>query len=130
MADLLPVLINMLGALTTPSADDLVYMVDDPGGTPTGKKVTVAQLFTLAEALNIIVGTTTGTKIGTGTDQKLGFWNKTPIIQPAGATQAAPAAYGTGAYGLDTDAHMQALYDLVVAMRTALVNAGIMKGAA
>ena len=79
---------------------------------------------------NIITDTTTGTKIGTATGQKLGFWNATPIIQPAGATQAAPAAYVTGAFGLDSDANMQALYDLVVAMRTALVNSGIMKGAA
>lgn len=79
---------------------------------------------------NIQTDTTTGTKIGTATTQKLGFWNVTPIIQPAGAAQAAPAAYVTGAFGLDSGANMQALYDLVVAMRTALVNSGIMKGAA
>jgi len=79
---------------------------------------------------DIILGTTTGSKIGTATTQKLGFWNATPIVQPAGATQAAPAAYVTGGFGLDSDANMQALYDLVVAMRTALVNSGIMKGSA
>ena len=79
---------------------------------------------------DIILGTTTGTKIGTATTQKLGFWNATPIVQPSGATQAAPAAYVTGGFGLDSDANMQALYDLVVAMRTALVGAGIMKGSA
>jgi hypothetical protein len=38
---------------------------------------------TMTEAKNIILGTTTGTKIGTGTTQKLGFWNATPIVQPA-----------------------------------------------
>jgi hypothetical protein len=80
--------------------------------------------------VNLIVNATTGTKIGTATSQKLGFWNATPIIQPAGATQAAMAAYVTGAFGLDSNVHMQALYDLVAAMRTALVNSGIMKGAA
>jgi len=32
---------------------------------------------------NIILGTTTGTKIGTSTSQKLAFWNATPIVQPA-----------------------------------------------
>lgn len=37
---------------------------------------------TLAEAVNIALGTTTGTKIGTATSQKLGFFNATPIIQP------------------------------------------------
>ncbi len=84
----------------------------------------------ITDATDIALATTTGTKIGTATSQKLGFWNVTPIIQPAGALQAAPAAYVTGAFGLDSNAHMQALYDLVVAIRTALVNSGIMKGAA
>ncbi len=79
---------------------------------------------------NIVTDTTTGTKIGTAVAQKLGFWNATPIVQPSGATQAALAAYVTGAFGLDSNANMQALYNLVVAMRTALVNSGIMKGAA
>lgn len=85
---------------------------------------------TFTDGSNMIVGSTTGTKLGTATTQKLGFWNATPIVQPSGAEQAAPAAYVTGAFGLDSDANMHAFYDLVVAMRTALVNAGIMKGAA
>lgn len=79
---------------------------------------------------NIVTDTTTGMKIGAASGQKLGFWGITPVIQPAGAAQAAPAAYATGAFGLDSDAKMQALFDLVVAMRTALVDAGVMKGAA
>lgn len=37
---------------------------------------------TIADAKNIVLQTTTGTKIGTATSQKLGFWNTTPIIQP------------------------------------------------
>ncbi|MES2531937.1 MAG: hypothetical protein V4636_12945 [Pseudomonadota bacterium] len=85
---------------------------------------------TLVDGLNIAVNATTGTKLGTATSQKLGFWNATPVIQPAGAAQAAPAAYGTGVFGLDSDANMLALYNLVVAMRTALVDSGLMKGAA
>jgi len=79
---------------------------------------------------NILTDTTTGMKIGTAPEQKLALWGNTPIIQPAGAAQAAPAAYATGAFGLDSDAKMQALFDLVVAIRTALVDAGIMKGGA
>jgi len=42
--------------------------------------------------------------------------------------QTALADYATGNYGLDSDANMKALYDLVMAMRTTLVNAGLMKG--
>ena len=38
---------------------------------------------TIANAKNIIVNTTTGTKIGTATTQKLGFWNAAPVAQQA-----------------------------------------------
>jgi hypothetical protein len=38
---------------------------------------------------NIVLGTTTGTKIGTATTQKIGFWNVTPIVQPTTAIAAA-----------------------------------------
>lgn len=37
----------------------------------------------LAAASDIILDTTTGTKIGTATTQKLGFYNATPIVQEA-----------------------------------------------
>jgi hypothetical protein len=35
------------------------------------------------EGANFVVGTATGTKIGTATTQKLGFWNATPVVQQA-----------------------------------------------
>jgi hypothetical protein len=38
---------------------------------------------TIGNAINIILNTSTGTKIGTATNQKLGFFNATPIIQYA-----------------------------------------------
>lgn len=37
---------------------------------------------TLGDAVNIVANTSTGTKIGTATTQKLGFWNATPVVQP------------------------------------------------
>lgn len=40
------------------------------------------------DAINIIVGTSTGSKIGTSTSQKLGFWNATPVVQQVLATGA------------------------------------------
>jgi hypothetical protein len=56
---------------------------------PTGS-ATAAEVFrvantviTLADAKDIAVGTTTGTKIGTATSQKLGFYNATPVVQQA-----------------------------------------------
>lgn len=44
---------------------------------------------TLTDAVNLAVGTTTGTKIGTATTQKLGFWNATPVVQQARPTDTA-----------------------------------------
>jgi hypothetical protein len=36
----------------------------------------------VADAQNIALATTTGTKIGTAATQKLGFWNAAPAVQP------------------------------------------------
>ena len=49
-------------------------------------------LLHLADAGNITVGTTTGTKIGTATTQKIGFYNATPVVQPAAVANATDAA--------------------------------------
>lgn len=48
--------------------------------------VTVSGDLTIADTKNIITGTTTGTKIGTTTSQKIGFYNTTPVVQPAALT--------------------------------------------
>lgn len=51
--------------------------------------------FTLADAQNIVVGTTTGTDIGTGATQKIGFYGVTPVVQPSALTQTYSTADGT-----------------------------------
>lgn len=50
-----------------------------------------------ADAVNIAVGTTTGTKIGTATSQKIGFYNATPVVQQAttGTSTGFTAGAGT-----------------------------------
>lgn len=55
----------------------------------------IGGLTTITDAQNVAVGSTTGTKVGTATTQKLGFWNATPVVQPASANQAAAAALTT-----------------------------------
>lgn len=45
-----------------------------------------------ADAKNIAFDTNTGTKIGTATSQKIGFWNVTPVIQQSHIVDAANAA--------------------------------------
>lgn len=47
---------------------------------------------TLGDAVNVALNTTTGTKIGTGTTQKLGFYNATPVVQGASVADATDAA--------------------------------------
>lgn len=39
---------------------------------------------TLGEACNLQFGTTTGTKIGTASSEKIGFYGATPIVRPSG----------------------------------------------
>jgi hypothetical protein len=119
--------------------------------------------------VDVALGTTTGTKIGTAVGQKLGFWNVTPVVQPAHADQAAAAAItqqaltdstggaasttlaaiaaGAGYLQADMTAVKDALASLaarlaevkadlaardvlIAALRTALVNTGIVKGSA
>lgn len=55
----------------------------------------------LFDGRNIQTGRTTGTKIGTATDQKLGFFNKTPVDQPA--TVSDPSGVSTD---LDVEARL------------------------
>ena len=147
------------------------------------KKISVSNLVSAAlnlsgnktvfDGVNLVLGTTTGTKVGTATTQKLGFWNATPVVQPAAAGQAAaaaqsqtdvtdstggsvsttlaaitaPAADATTSLTDDMTAVKNALASIAAqlaliktdvtnvkalqdATRTALVNTGIMKGAA
>jgi len=46
--------ISELGALTAPSGDDILVIVDDPTGTPVTKKVTVANLLGNSSA-NVVI---------------------------------------------------------------------------
>lgn len=41
-----------------------------------------AGLLTFADAVDMAFNATTGTKIGTATTQKIGFWNAAPVVQP------------------------------------------------
>ena len=49
---------------------------------------------TLTDATNLVFGTSTGTRIGTATSQKLGFYNATPIIRPSGSILTALSNLG------------------------------------
>ena len=79
------------------------------------------------------LGTTTGLKIGADTTGKLAFHGSTPVVQRAGAAQAAVAGTGStnsSPYGFTTSAQADAIVTLVNELRAALVEKGIIKGAA
>jgi hypothetical protein len=67
-------------------------------GLGTADSPTFAGL-TIADAGNVVLATGTGTKIGTATGQKLGFYNAAPVIQQAttGTTTGFTAGSGTAA---------------------------------
>jgi hypothetical protein len=62
----------------------------------------------MAEGANLTLGTTTGTQIGTASSQKLGFFGKTPIVQP---TMGAATAGGT--YTATEQTMLQTVYNAV-----------------
>ena len=141
-------------------------------GTLGAGATTLAGALTLGNN-DIVSGTGAGTKVGTAVAQKIGFWNVTPVVQPAAAGQAAaaaqtqdavtdstggsvsttlaaitaPAADVTTSLTADMTAVKNALASIAAqlakirtdvaniktlqnASRTALVNTGIIKGAA
>ena len=144
---------------TTPITDYLrigghtgtVADIDIVGGTTiqlmadgTAMVTITATAVTLADAQNLVLNTTTGTKIGTATSQKLGFWNTTPVVQPVGAGQGAltDSSGGSGSTvplvgntmagneAANINNGHFAIVTLLHAIRTALVNTGLIKGAA
>jgi hypothetical protein len=46
----------------------------------------------IADTANIVLATGTGTKIGTATTQKLGFFDKAPVVQPTAVADATTEA--------------------------------------
>ena len=97
------------GALGTPSSGTVTNLTGTAsiningtvgGSTPaagTFTNLTANTSVTLADAVNIAVNATTGTKIGTATSQKLAFYNSTPVVQPAGTGVTAGFTAGAGA---------------------------------
>ena len=68
--------------------------LDGGSGTSVGNIIIGATRGNLqfTDARNVILGTTTGTKIGTASTQKLAFFDATPVVQPAAVANATDAA--------------------------------------
>ncbi len=63
--------------LTVAAGDQFVFNVSGTGGVFTIQDAIIA----LGDPMNILLGTTTGTKLGSGTSEKLAFWGSTPVVQ-------------------------------------------------
>lgn len=81
MADLK---ITQLTADASPTSDDLIPTVNDPGGTPANKKVTIANLATLV--FSLLPAWSTYTDSSTG-------WSATPTTNVARWLQVGKTAY-------------------------------------
>lgn len=110
----------------TGSSNFIVKTGQTVGVATTGQTITTrltidnAGLWTLWDGTTINLGTTTGTKIGTATTQKLAFYNSTPIVQRSGAAQNT----------LATNASLGQAVSLINELRLSLVNLGLIKGVA
>ena len=100
------------------SARDLVIKTDDTERL----RFASTGLMTVADAHDIAVGSTTGTKLGTNATQKLGFWNATPIVQNTGWSTSNSSSRKT----IDaTSTNVNELIDLVCTLIETLKSYGI-----
>ncbi len=82
---------------TIPAITGIALLLNSAGqGTQTSDGIT------MGDAKDIVLNTTTGTKIGTGTTQKLGFWNATPVVKPATGGAASTFVANTSLIANDT----------------------------
>lgn len=92
--------------------------VEVVGSLTISNNFTISGQVTLAEGSNFVLGTTTGTKFGTASSQKLAFFGATPIPQQGAIT--APATQ-TGVY---VQADVQSIVSAVNSIRTYLTAFG------
>ena len=104
--------VTLANALAVTGATTLTGLLTANGG------------ITLGDAQNIAFNTTTGTKIGAATTQKLSFWNATPIVQPTTAVASATVVHLGGGTNLKTDDTLDG-YTLAQVVK-ALRNAGLL----
>lgn len=73
----------------------------------------LSKLIQIADGRNIQLGRTTGTTIGTATDQKVGFYGATPVVRQAFIADPS----GAGTAGVDSPARTAiiSILDLLIA---------------
>lgn len=89
--------------------------------------VALTGTLTVTDAINVVLGSTTGTKIGTATTQKLAFYNATPVVQPAGSADLGASLAALGLVGAITNPPLN-LGTGAVTAGTASINTNITMG--
>ena len=64
--------------------------------TNSGEKIVFGKDLDISGDHDLIIGTSTGTKIGTATTQKIGFFNATPVVQQSGVNETTGFTAGSG----------------------------------
>jgi hypothetical protein len=91
------------------STDDyptkLVFSVTaDGSASPTeALRISNDRSITVSDGGDVVLGTTTGTKIGTATSQKIGFYNATPVVQPTTGVAEAAFVENSGGTAVNVD---------------------------
>ncbi len=78
---------------TTPTT---IFQILDNGSTTLNGTLAQNGTVTMSDGSDIVVGSTSGTKIGTATTQRIGFYNATPIARPGAGVAEAAFVAGTG----------------------------------
>jgi len=69
--------------------------------TNSGEKIVFGKDLDVSGDHDFIIGTSTGTKIGTATSQKIGFFNATPVVQQSGTGETTGFTAGSGTTARD-----------------------------
>jgi hypothetical protein len=85
---------------STPST---LFQVLNDGATTLNGTLAQNGTVTMSDGSNIAVGSTNGTKIGTATTQKIGFYNATPIARPDTAVAEAAFVENAGGTAVNVD---------------------------
>ena len=113
----------------TDSTSTVTGSIHTDGGLGVAKETFLGGNLTMADAKNIVVNATTGTKIGTATTQKLGLYNTAPTAQQAHINDAPAGGTGAAAGGWDTAANRDAAIATINAILVRLETLGIVASA-
>ena len=115
--------LTLAGGTGSSAGGSVILATSATTGAPVAAlTVNASQDITLGDGTDLILNATTGTKIGTGTTQKLGFWNATPIQQPTTGVAASTRVAGAFVGNHDDTYDGYTVAQVVKALR----NAGIL----